>query len=191
MEAVNKLVEQKFAPAMHLLAEMLIAGELVPADTKRARELIARAADQNYGPSLYAEARQRLENAVSPGELGKLRGMVERAANLGSVQAQYFLGGAYAEGNPRFGYQTDPERSERYFRLCATRGLAQCQARLGRLLTESHPDEAAAWLELAAAKGETSGAAALRELREKLSPEQERRARSLQEQIRTLVLAGV
>jgi TPR repeat protein len=77
---------------------------------------------------------------------------------LGSAQAQFYLGNKYEKGA---GVPRELDRARRYFRLCATQGLALCQYRLGRLLFDN-PDrperdyvQAVAWFQLAAGQGMT------------------------------------
>src|SRR5262249_39255945 len=78
------------------------------------------------------------------------------ASMMGSTEAQYFLGNRYESG---VGVAREPERARQYYRLCAAKGIARCEFRLGSLLlnganrTERDVVQGVAWLQLAGEQG--------------------------------------
>jgi len=153
VQSVQDLARDKFPPAMYLVGTWELAGDNIPKDPADGWELIQKAAGQNYGPALYTVGKKKLDAGGSHEETENAWSMLRDAATLGSVDAQFFLGGAYEKG---VGVPMDASRARRYFRLCATTGIAPCQIRLARLLLEiadnSGDDhvQAVAWLQLAA-----------------------------------------
>jgi TPR repeat protein len=83
---------------------------------------------------------------------------MRQASVLGSAQAQFYLGNRYEKGD---GLPRELDRARRYFRLCAARGVAQCQFRLASLLfnAPNRPErdyiQAVAWFQLAGDQGIT------------------------------------
>jgi TonB family protein len=124
--------------------------EGVARDEKDGVAKIQQAAKANYGPALYWAARHGTGKQVEAGEEWD---EMRQAAMLGSAEAQYVLGQRHEKGA---GTELDTGRAENYYRLCASRGVALCQYRLGRMLfdaprrTEGDYEQAMAWFALAA-----------------------------------------
>jgi hypothetical protein len=110
-----------------------------------------------------------------PDDAQKALETMRQASVLGSVQAQYFLGHTYEKG---ISVEADTGRARRYFRLCATRGVAQCQARLANLMLhqpgvpEYNYEQAVAWLQLAADQGLPDAVKVAAQEEAKLTPAQ-------------------
>ena len=90
-------------------------------------------------------------------------------------EAQFFLRWRFE--HPPDG-ERNAERARDYYRLCAARGIASCQYRLGALLlqrperTEHHYLQAIAWLLLAAEQGQAEAKRLAEAERAKLTQEQ-------------------
>ncbi len=152
---VRELAKKKVPSAVYLVGlweSGLMEGvpEIVPRNEKAGIAKIEQAAKANYGPALYWLARRRLGKQADAGEEWD---EMRQAAMLGSVEAQYVLGQSHEEGA---GTDRDAGRAENYYRLCASRGVALCQYRLGRMLfdaphrSEADYEQAMAWFALAA-----------------------------------------
>jgi TonB family protein len=153
VEAIQKLAQQKYAPAMYLYGKLLEAGDGVAEDRERALRLIAEAAEKSYPAAMFDIGRMMMEGRRVAKNPEKGLELMRNAAVEGNRRAQFFLGVAYASG---YGVPRDPDRANQNFRLCATMGETACQVRLAKLLLDSTPREerdflqAIAWLELAA-----------------------------------------
>jgi TonB family protein len=156
VQSIKDLSKQKFAPAMWLAGMWLMTGEHLPQDPAQGLALIQKAAAKNHGPALYEIANRHMEGRDLAMDTTKGLTTMQRAAVLGSPQAQLFLGGIYENGN---GVPRELDRARRYYRLCAARGFAVCQYRLGTLLlvddglSERDYVQAVAWLQLACEQG--------------------------------------
>jgi TonB family protein len=156
VKSIKDLAQQSFPPAMYLLGVWETGGVNVDQNLAEGWSLLQKSADKNYGPALYEVAHRQLEGKPPPDDAQKALETMRQASVLGSVQAQYFLGHAYEKG---IGVEADTGRARRYFRLCATRGVAQCQARLANLMLhqpgvpEYNYEQAVAWLQIAADQG--------------------------------------
>src|SRR5262249_7597344 len=153
---------------------------IVPKDEAAGWVKIEKAAKQNYGPALYSLARRSLvssrQNATGADddkENEKNWDQMRKAAMLGSSEAQFFLADRYQRGD---GVPQDEGRAKNYFRLCAVRGLSQCQYRLARMMYDAPHrldyefEQSLAWFELAADQGSRRAREILDRERPQLSP---------------------
>lgn len=152
---VRELAKKKVPSALYLVGlwesgAIDSAPEIVPRNEKAGIAKIGQAAKANYGPALYWLARRGMGNQADAGEEWD---EMRQAAMLGSVEAQYVLGQSHEKGT---GTDRDAGRAENYYKLCASRGVALCQYRLGRMLfdalhrSEADYEQAMAWFALAA-----------------------------------------
>ena len=153
---VRELAEQGYPAAQYAFGRWQINGENVDYDEKAGLLLLEKAAAKDDAQAIYVLALRRLAGQPSAEDLEKgLEGM-KKASVLGSVGAQFSLGGRYELGN---GVPREMDRARRYFRLCAAKGTDACQYRLGKLMlsTPALPErdfvQALAWLQLAADQG--------------------------------------
>ena len=154
--ATVKDLAKKKAPSAIYLVGLWESGAIdgatgiIPRNEKAGIAKIGQAAKANYGPAIYWLARRGMGKQADEGE--EWDGM-RQAAMLGSVEAQYALGQRHEKGA---GVDRDAGRAENYYRLCASRGVALCQYRLGRMLfdtqhrSEEDYEQAMAWFALAA-----------------------------------------
>jgi TonB family protein len=154
VDAIRKLAQQKYAPAMYLYAKLLEAGDGVAQDRDAALHLIAEAAEKGYPSAMFDIGRMMLEGRRVQKNPEKGLELMRNAAVQGNRRAQFFLGVAYLSG---YGVPQDMERAHQNFRLCAAEGETPCQVQLAKLLLQNQTREerdflqAIAWLELAAA----------------------------------------
>lgn len=188
VKTVEELASQHFAPAMFLEGKWLQSGENgVGKDEAEGLHFIQKAASAKYGPALFEVAMQALKAGGDPSEIEKQRQNMRDAALLGSTQAQFYLGEIYEAG---IGAGPDPDRARRYFRLCAAKGVALCEYRLGRLLMAkgdaSNDDYAqgVAWLELAAEQEVAEARTLLQQEQPKLSAAQTELVQTWKTQLR-------
>jgi TonB family protein len=134
VETMQNLARQKYPAAMYLVGLWKIKGTFVAQDEEGGLDLIQKAAAKNCGPALYEVGIRRFEGR----ELAKDEALgleqLRSAVVLGSPQAQFYLANRYEKG---IGVPQEPDRARRYFRLCATQGVALCQYRLGSMLMEA------------------------------------------------------
>jgi len=160
---------------MYIFGAWETNGENVTKDPVDGLALIQKAANKNHGPAMFEVALRQIQAKPSPAELQKTLETVQEAAVLGSTQAQLYLGDRYETGKD---VSIDLERAKRYFRLCASKGVAQCQYRFARLLLEpaDAPEHdfvlAIAWLQLAAEQGVQEAKDALVKEGSQLTPSQ-------------------
>lgn len=180
--SMQELAAQRYVPAQYMLGMWKLAGKYVAKDDAGGLDLVRKAAEKNHGPAIFELARRQLDAEPKSGAaLDEAR----RAALLGSTQAQFYLASRAERGLHE---PVDLERARRYYRLCASARIAECQLRLGRLMLaaaarESERLQAVAWLDLAADEGLTE-AQSLREAESaRLSPEQMEWVRRLKEQL--------
>ncbi len=180
--SMQELAAQRYVPAQYTLGMWKLAGKYVAKDEAAGLEMVRKAAEKNHGPAIFELARRQLETEPkSETAIEEAR----RAALLGSNQAQFYLANRAERGLHE---PVDLERARRYYRLCASAKIAECQLRLGRLMLaaaarESDRLQAVAWLHLAADEG-LPEAQNLREAEStKLSPEQLDWVRRLKEQL--------
>jgi TonB family protein len=153
LETLNKLAQQKYAPAMYLYGKLLESGDGIAQDRDAAFHLIVEAAEKGYPSAMFDVGRMMMEGRRVRKNPEKGLELVRNAAILGNRRAQFFLGVAYASG---YGVPQDAERAHQNFRLCAAVGETPCQVQLAKLLLQSTTREerdflqAIAWLELAA-----------------------------------------
>lgn len=153
LDVVRRLALQKYAPAMHLYAKLLEAGDGVPQDRDTAVHLIAEAAEKGYPAAMFDIGRMMMEGRRVAKNPERGLELMRNAAIQGNRRAQFFLGVAYAGG---YGVPQDAERAHQNFRLCAAEGESPCQVQLAKLLLQPATREerdflqAIAWLELAA-----------------------------------------
>ncbi len=161
VETLKELAPQLPA-AMYAYAILLEEGKLLPRDEAKAVELFRTAAEKDHPEAMTRVALMQLRDDPSAASRDEALKLLKDASVLGSLQAQRWLGLQYLSGQivPR-----DKARAERQFRLCAARGVWECQFDLGRsLLGGSNGLEdsglrehlylqALAWLELAAEGG--------------------------------------
>ncbi len=155
VDAIRKLAQQKYAPAMYLFGKLQEAGEGLPQDRDAAFHWIAEAAEKGYPSAMFDVGRMMLEGRRIAKNPEKGLELMRNAAVQGNRRAQFFLGVAYLSG---YGVPRDTERAHQNFRLCAAEGETACQVQLAKLLLENTTREerdylqAIAWLELAAAE---------------------------------------
>ena len=156
VKQLESLAAKKLPEAMFTVGTFHATGTWLPKDEARGAELIQAAAAKNYGPAIYEMGRRVIAGQGFPADESKGLAMIMEAAQLGSRVARHELGVRYQTGQ---GVTQDAERARRYFRLCATDGLSQCQYQLAVLLLEGQPRsehsflQALAWLDLAADQG--------------------------------------
>ncbi len=156
VSSVLDLAQQQYPPAMYLAGRWKMEGQYVAADAAEGLGLVRKSADRHYGPAIYEVAMRALQGKDAPPDVQRGLKLMRDAATLGSVQAQFYLGEAYEIGNS---VPKDLARARSYFRLCAARGQALCQARLAGLLfndprrSEDDYLESLAWYQLAADQG--------------------------------------
>ena len=170
-------------PAMYMVGLWETTGDHVDKDPSTGLALIQEAADKNYPPALYEIAIRTIDGRDSPGDPPKGLEMMATASTLGSQQAQFYLGTRYETAT---GVTRDSEAACRYFRLCAVKGVAECQYRLGKLLLESPDHEvvpAVAWLQLAADQGITEALELAAGATAKLTPQQTSQIMRLKDQL--------
>ena len=83
--------------------------------------MIQKAAARNYGPALYEVAHGRIDRNGLPQDVDQGMKEMRAAATLGSLQAPFQLGNRHAKGD---GVPRELDRARRYYRLCATQGVA-------------------------------------------------------------------
>ncbi|MBZ5631602.1 MAG: TonB family protein [Acidobacteriia bacterium] len=185
---IQGLAHKKLPEAMYVYAKLLSAGKEIPPDPTQSRDLMARAAEAKYGPAMFTVASASMEQTHGA-NLESTKEVIRSAANLGSNEAQYFLGSVYEKGNSELGFQQDDDSALHYYRLCAAAGQAPCQFRLGELLLNDrrreHVDiaEAIAWLELSTNQGETRARSLGERERASLAPEDIKRVEALKRQL--------
>lgn len=177
VQAIQSLAKQKYPPAMTQLGGWMLKGEHVEKDESGGWAMVELAAKKNNGPAMYLLAKRDLEAKTSPESEASAMKEMGDAAVLGSAQAQFLLGNKYDRG---LDVEQNQETAQRYFRLCAARGVPECQYRLARVLID-RPDqstnrygEGVAWLRLASAKSLPEAKLALDQISGKLTPEQEK-----------------
>lgn len=162
METMQELAKQNFPRAMYALGKLLESGNGIAHDPERADLLIRKAAEKHHGPALFDLGLAYNEGKGVPKDAEKGMRMIRDAANLGSYAAQLYLGDYYEQGG---GVSRDLDRARRSFSLCAATGHADCQVRLTKLLLglpqrrDRDYVQAIAWLELAAAQGQSEAQA--------------------------------
>lgn len=175
VKKIQALAAQKFPPAMHAVGLWQINGQHVPKNPEEGLHLVEQAAVKNYGPAIYEIAARRIAGEGYSKDVATGIEELKRASLFNSQQAQFNLGQRYERG---VDVPIDTARARRYFRLCAAKGVAECQYRLASLiLTQPHrPErdyvEAVAWLQLAAAKGHDEAKAAEARETANLTPSQ-------------------
>lgn len=156
IESMLKLSKQNFPAAVYLIGLWETTGENAPAvakDPVAGSMKFAQAAKKNYGPAIYQIALRTLAGQTVD---EKRWDQMRQAATLGSLEAQFLLGDRHQRGD---GVEQSVDRAKNYFRLCAARGVPQCQYRLARLMFDApnRPDyeyeQSLAWFGLAADKG--------------------------------------
>ena len=183
VKTMQELAKDGFPGALYLVGMWERGGEYMPRDREAGMEKIRKAAKKLYGPALYEVALQSMRpRSGSEPDWDTMR----QAAMLGSVLAQFFLGDHHEQGR---GVEQSRERASNYFRLCASRGVPDCQYRLGRLmwsapdLSSNEHDQALAWLSLAAEKGSPAARRMVEPAVKQLSEEQERNIATLKKQL--------
>lgn len=172
MQTIVGLAKENFPPALYLMGEWLQEGEYLPKDKAAGEKMVRKAAEKKYAPAQFSVAKKALR--ANPNDERALED-VKSAALLGSTEAQFFLG--WRSEHPPAG-PPDVERAREYYRLCAARGVALCQYRLGALLLERperrehHYLQAIAWLVLAAEQGQQDAKKLADAERAKLTGEQ-------------------
>lgn len=172
VQAIADLAKENFPPALYLMGEWLQEGEHVPKDAATGEKMVQKAAEKKYAPAQFSLARKALRANQND---EKALDEVKSAALLGSTEAQSFLG--WRSEHPPTG-PPEVERAREYYRLCAARGVALCQYRLGALLLERperrehHYLQAIAWLVLAAEQGQQDAQKLADAERAKLTQEQ-------------------
>ncbi len=153
LEAIRRLAQQKYVPALYLYGRMLEAGDGFAQDREQGLRSIFEAAQKGYPAAMFDIGRMMMEGRRLLKDPDKGLELVRNAAILGNRRAQFFLGVAYLSG---YGVPKDPERAHQNFRLCAAVGESPCQVQLAKLLLQNADKEerdfiqAMAWLELAA-----------------------------------------
>lgn len=182
VERINKLAADKYPPGMSLLGVWMIDGSEAPKDVPAGIELARKAADKSDGTGLLVLGKLYLEGQLVPPDTEKGLKLMQEASTHGSAGAQFYLGSKYEK-------DVDLDRARNYFRLCASRGVAACQFRLGKLLIPAQGtstrdlEQAVAWLELARDGSVKEADALVRSLQEKLSAEEINRAEKLKPQL--------
>ena len=168
--AMEDLAKHKMPAALYALGLWQNDGNGVPKDMAAGLINIEKAAEAHYGPALYFVGKKMISENDERG-LSRIR----EAAGLGSTGAQFTMGALYEEGTK---VDVDLAKAKRYFRLCASAAVPDCELRLGKILIkepqrkESDWMQGIAWLELAAGHG-LAPAKELAEAEEaKLTPEQ-------------------
>jgi TonB family protein len=179
--SILELARQNFPAALYLDGMWELAGDNVPQDPASGMAKIEKAAKKDFGPAIYQIALRALrESAASKRDWSKMR----QAAMLGSVEAQFLLGDRHERGD---GVKQDVGRAKNYFRLCAARGIMQCQYRLARLLFGESDrrdyEQALAWFGLAADQGSAEAREIVDRESPKLSAAQERSITTFKRQL--------
>jgi TonB family protein len=152
---VGKLADQKFPPALYLMGLWQLKGENVPLKEGAGLAKLQIAAKTDYGPAIYELALRELQKGKGE-DAPEILDRIRKAAVLGSIQAQFRLGDRYEKGDH---VSKELDSAKNFFRLCAARGIVQCQFRLATLLTSTRNppefdyEQAMAWFQLAANKG--------------------------------------
>lgn len=174
-DAIGKLAQQKYPPAMYLYGRLLDAGDGVPQDRERALRLAIDAAKEGYPSAMFDTGRMMMEGRRLAKDPEKGLELVRNAAILGNRRAQFFLGVAYLSG---YGVPRDMDRAHQNFRLCATAGETPCEVQLAKLLLQDAKREerdflqAIAWLQLAAEGRNDEAKLILDQERKPLSPQE-------------------
>ena len=189
LKTLQEMTQTNFAPAMYSYGQLLAEGKDVPSDPEKSRDLISQAAKAKYGPAQYTLAFASLNEKGNSKALKDGLEMMRDTANLGSTEAQYFLGLAYEHGNTDLSIRQDEDAALRSYRLCAAAGHGLCQYRLGDLLL-NQPNakardipQAIAWLELSADQGEPQAKMLADRSRASLTPEQVKQVATFKKQL--------
>jgi TonB family protein len=175
LDAIRRLAQQKYAPAMYLYGKLLESGDGIAEDRDQAFQLIAEAAEKAYPSAMFDVGRMMMEGRRVHKDPEKGLELVRNAAILGNRRAQFFLGVAYSSG---YGVPQDVERAHQNFRLCAAMGETPCQVQLAKLLLQNTVREerdflqAIAWLELAAEERNDEAKLILNQEQTPLTPKQ-------------------
>lgn len=150
IRSLEKLWEEGFSVAAHLLGKVYRDGVEVPQDRSIAKEWFLRSAQAGNDYSQYALGKMLLEEK-SPEAVAWL----QKAAELGNQHAQYKLGKLYLTGEQ---VEKDIATALRYLKDSAQRNNQFAQYTLGKLYLQGvevkqDREIARQWLELSAAQG--------------------------------------
>ena len=182
VERINKLAADQYPPGMSLLGLWMIDGSEAPKDVPAGIELAKKAAEKSDGTGLFIVGKLYLDGSLVPADAEKGLKLMQDASIHGSAGAQFYLGAKYES-------VADFDRARKYFRLCASRAIAACQFRLGKLLIPAQGtstrdlEQALAWLELARDGSVKEADALIGSLQSKLSADEITRAEKLKPQL--------
>lgn len=186
VKRIRELAEKRFPAAQYLLGQWQIEGKYGLSGKSAGLQLLEQAAKKDYGPAIYELALRRIQGTDLPRDPDLGMAEMQQASILGSMGAQFYLGNVYERG---IGVTRDVERAARAFRLCAARGVPECQVRLGAILMAKEPRperdylQAVAWFQLAADQGFATGQRIVDQEKPKLSPDQLKWVQSLTKQL--------
>lgn len=173
-EAVEARAEAGDAHAQFELGAMYHTGESVPKDLKLARKWFEKSAAQGDSRSQFNLGIMAYTGEDGVQDYDEARRWFLLAAEQDNPRAQYNLGIVYYRGE---GVVQDFSEALNYFMKAGERGFNEAQFNLGvmYLMGEGVQQDAGqsyAWFEAARAYGNPRAADALREIEEKLTPEQ-------------------
>lgn len=150
VETLERLWEEGFAVAAHLLGKLYRDGVEVQQDRVAAKEWFTRSAQAGNDYSQYALGKMLLED-----EPAEAVSWLQKAADQGNMFAQYKLGKLYLTGEH---VTKDIDLALRYLKDSAQRNNQFAQYTLGKLYLQGKEvqrdrETAKRWLELSAAQG--------------------------------------
>lgn len=161
VEALQKLADQNYVPALSTLGVFYAEGTGVPKDETQAVALLQRAVDQGFDKAQYNLGMIRLRKAHTAEEREAAMKLIEQAGEQGLPAAQKQLADIYYFGD--HGIATNPDKAAAWARKGAERGDPASENLLGMLLERKGGNlpEAVSWFTKAAERGNTRAQANL------------------------------
>ncbi|WP_338845495.1 tetratricopeptide repeat protein [Massilia sp. W12] len=146
------------ARALTILANLMLQGIAVEADTARAEQLLQSAADMGLGDAQYLLGLQYSLGETLPRNDANAYTLLRSAARNGHMPAALLFGKLYLEGR---GVSRDMRQALRWISQAAQAGLLEAQSTLGILYSNpqyglQNGEQAMYWLQLAAQAGDAA-----------------------------------
>ncbi|MBX3456555.1 tetratricopeptide repeat protein, partial [Ferrovibrio sp.] len=170
----RKAAEQDYAPALHNLAMLHIAGDGLPQDMAQARKYLERAQEHSLAGgsvrTLYNLAKMYLDGLGGPANKPAAFALMLRASEMGFAKAQYNLGKMYRDGE---GTHRDLVAAAAWFTQGAEQNYAPAQNHIGNRYLRGEGVSrndliGLAWLTIAARNGHNGASERLEQLRSEL-----------------------
>jgi TPR repeat protein len=179
--ALHQSANQGNAEAQFRLGVLYGNGDGVDIDHDKAVEWFSQAARQGHENALITLAWMYANGTGVEADEKRARELYLLAADHGSAKAQYVVATMYRFA--QYGVAKDVTKALHYYTRSANQGFATAQFALGKLLVEGKLVEgddvtALQWLTLAHANGSKRAEAYIKELLQRMSPQEVERARA-------------